>query len=184
MKKLMKTGNKQQFKTNKIYQQFLSTYKKYFESEESKTDHSYTQTANNVMFNHMSEKRVIKLFKERAIAAMYKEFNQLEKLDMPYKPVVLPQYPMKFTRTEKREALEAVKLIKEKRTGTIKGNTCENGSKQRSFLKDGEEFASPKISLETLFISLVIDAHEGRDITNFDIPGAINGNNLFSITMK
>ena len=63
MKKLMKTGNQNQFKTNKIHQQFLSTYRKYFGLEESKTDYYYLQTATNVMFNQRSDKRVIKLFK-------------------------------------------------------------------------------------------------------------------------
>ena len=112
MKKLMKKGNKKQFKTDKIHQQFLSTYKKYFELEESKTDRSYLQTATNVMLNQMSTKRGIELFKERAIAEMYKEFNQLDKGDMSNKPVVLPQDPTKLTRTENREAMEAVNLIK------------------------------------------------------------------------
>ena len=65
-----------------------------------------------------------------------------------------------------------VNLIKEKLTGTIKGCTCENDSKQRSFLKDVEDFASPMISLEALFSSFSIDTHEGRDIATFDIPGA------------
>ena len=120
----------------------------------------------------MSAKRGIKLFKERAIAAMYKNLNQLDKGAMPNKPVVLPQDSTKLARKEKREDLEAVNLIKEKRTGTIKGRTCTNESKQRSFLKYGEDFALPKISLEALFISLVIDTHEGRDIATFDIPGA------------
>ena len=112
MKKLMKKGNKKQFKTDKIHQQFLSTYKKSFELEESKTDRSYLQTATNVMLNQMSTKRGIELFKERAIAEMYKEFNQLDKGDMSNKPVVLPQDPTKLTRTENREAMEAVNLIK------------------------------------------------------------------------
>ena len=43
---------------------------------------------------------------------MYKEFNQLDKGDMSNKPVVLPQDPTKLTRTENREAMEAVNLIK------------------------------------------------------------------------
>ena len=47
----------------KKHQQFLSTYKKYFESEESKTEHSYLQTSTNVMFNQMSAKRETKNFK-------------------------------------------------------------------------------------------------------------------------
>ena len=65
---------------------------------------------------------------------MYKEFNQLDKGAIPNKPVMIPQEPMKLTRTEKREASEAVNLIEENRTETIKGRTFENGSKQR-FLK-------------------------------------------------
>ena len=50
---------------DKIYQEFLSTYKKYFVLEESKTDHSYLETATNVMFNQISSKRGNKMFKER-----------------------------------------------------------------------------------------------------------------------
>ena len=68
---------------------------------------------------------------------MYKEFHQLDKGAMPNTPVILPHDPTKLTRTEKREAFEAVNLIKGKRTGAIKGHTCANGSKQWSFLKDG-----------------------------------------------
>ena len=55
------------------------------------------------MFNHISEKREIEMFKERAIAAMYKELNQLYKRAMLNKPVVLPQYPKKLIRIEKRK---------------------------------------------------------------------------------
>ena len=88
---------------------------------------------------------------------MYKYFNQLDKGAMPNKPVVLTQDPTKLTKTENREALEAVNLIKENRTGIIKGRTSANGSKQQSFLKDGEYFALPKISIESLFISFLID---------------------------
>ena len=43
---------------------------------------------------------------------MYKEFNQLDKGSIPDKSVVLPQDPKKLTQTGKREALEALNLIK------------------------------------------------------------------------
>ena len=79
----------------------------------------------------MSAKKGIKLFKERAIAAIYKEFKQLDEGAVPNKPVVLPQDPSKLTREEKSRALEAVNLIKEKRNGKIKGRTCADGSKQK-----------------------------------------------------
>ena len=45
-------------------------------------------------------------------------------------------------------------------------------------LKDGEDLASPTILLEAIFSSLVIDANEGRDIANFDIPGAYLHSNI------
>ena len=85
---------------------------------------------------------------------------------------MLPQDKTKLARTENREALEEINLIKEKRTGTIKGCTFANESKQKRILKDLEDFASPTISLEDLFSSFVIDSHEGRDSTTFDIPAA------------
>ena len=94
------------------------------------------------------------------------------KKELCQKTVLLPQDKTKLARTEKREALEEVNLIKEKRTGTIKGCTFANESKQKRILKDLEDFASPTISLEDLFSSFVIDSHEGRDSTTFDIPAA------------
>ena len=78
----------------------------------------------------MSAKKGIKLFKERAVAAICKEFKQLDEGAIPNKPVVLPQDPSKLTREEKSRALEAVNLIKEKRNGKIKGRTCADGSKK------------------------------------------------------
>ena len=33
-----------------------------------------------------------------------------------------------------------------------------------------EEVMSPTIALEALFVSLFIDAHEGRAVNNFDVP--------------
>ena len=57
------------------------------------------------MFNQMSAKRGIQLIKEKSIAAMYKEFNKLDKGSTTNKPVVLQQDPKKLNRTEKKEAL-------------------------------------------------------------------------------
>ena len=48
-------------------------------------------------------------------------------------PVVGPQNASVLTDEEKRRALEAMNLIKEKRTGNIKGRTCANGSKQKQY---------------------------------------------------
>ena len=80
--------------------------------------------------------------------------------------------PKTLTEEEKQQALDAVNLIKEKRTGEIKGRTCANGSKQHLYLKENESVASPTVSLEGLITLLIIDAYEGRDVSSFDVPGA------------
>ncbi len=53
---------------------------------------------------------------------MFKEFEQLNKGAVPgkKKPVVGPHDASVLTDNEKRRALEAVNLIKEKRTGNLK----------------------------------------------------------------
>ena len=84
----------------------------------------------DVMFTQMQVTKGFKLFSERAVAAMYKEFKQLNKGAMPGKPIVSPVDYHTLSDEDKRQALETVNLIKEKRSGKIKGRTCANGSKQ------------------------------------------------------
>ncbi len=77
-----------------------------------------------------------------------------------------------MTAKDKTEALDAINLIAEKRCGKIKGRTCANGSRQRKYVKDGESFASPTASLESILRTLVIDTFEGRDVAVADVSGA------------
>ena len=65
-----------------------------------------------------------------------------------------------------------MKLIKEKRCGNIKGRTCENGSGQKSYLKEVESIYSPECSTESLMSTLLIDYMEHRDVAVFDVPGS------------
>ena len=120
----------------------------------------------------MSAKRGIKEFGQQAIAAMIKEFCQLDEGAFPGKPVVKPIDPNSITAEEEKDALEAISLIKQKRSGVVKGRMCANGSKQRQFLGLYESVASPTISLEAILATLIIDAYEGRSIAVFDVPGA------------
>jgi len=125
-----------------------------------------------VIFTQMSAKMGIRKHGEKAIAAMFKELNQLDKGAKKGNPVVIPQNPHLLTAKEKREALEAVNLIKEKRCGKIKGRTCANGARQRRYLKEGEDYYSPTTSLESILSTMIIDAYEERDVAIADIPGA------------
>ena len=62
----------------------------------------------------------MKLFGERAIAAIIKECEQLDKGAFPDKPVVEPMHEHELTNEEKKAAMNAVSLIKEKRCGKLK----------------------------------------------------------------
>ena len=120
----------------------------------------------NFMFNQMSAKKGFKQFGTKAVAAMIKEYNQLN--DMK---VFSELDPATLTPEQKRKALRAVNLIKEKRCGIIKGRTCADGSSQRAYIPR-EEATSPTVSMESLIATLIIDAKEQRDVAVFDVPGA------------
>ena len=132
------------------------------------------QRAVNCIFltAQMNASKGIKLLGERAVAAMVKEFRQLDEGAFPGKPVVEPISPDSITEKEEKEALEAVNLIKEKRNGDVKGRTCADGSRQRRFLGFYDSVASPTVSLEALILTLIMDAYEDRTVAVFDVPGA------------
>ena len=126
----------------------------------------------NCVFTQMSAQQGIKKHGEKAIAAILKELKQLNDGAVEGKPVITPISFEDLTPQDKEQALEAVNLIKEKRCGKLKGRTCANGSRQRKYLKEGEDYASPTASLESILTTLVIDAWEERDIAVADVPGA------------
>jgi len=63
------------------------------------------------------------------------------------------------------------KLIKEKRSGILKGRTVANGRAQRT-LYNKSETAYPTIASDALMLSIIIEAYEGRDVATADIAGA------------
>ena len=91
---------------------------------------------------------------------------------MPGKPVVVPTDAKSLTGLEKQKALPAVNSIKEKYGGDLKRRTCADGSGQRKYLKQDETVASPTAGLEILFMTLLIDAYEERDVATYDVPVA------------
>jgi len=124
----------------------------------------------NFIFAHvmtqMTAKAGIKKHGKEAEVALMQEFAQLEELS-----VFEAVKPDSITKTQKREALRAINLIKEKRDGRIKGRTVADGRPQRS-LYDKSETASPTVSTEALLLSIIVDAHEGRDVATADVAGA------------
>ncbi len=72
---------------------------------------------------------------------------------------------------DKKRAMEALIFMVEKRDGRIKSRTCANGSKQRAWMQK-DEASSPAVRTESLMLSCVIDAKEGRHVGTTDIPNA------------
>ena len=77
------------------------------------------------MFTQMSAQKGIKMFGEKAIAAIFKELKHLNDGVSPGKPVIVP-IPFEYlSDKDKKGALEAVNLIAQKRCGQIKRkNLC------------------------------------------------------------
>jgi hypothetical protein len=103
---------------------------------------------------------------EKAENALLQEFQQLDDLT-----VFIPRYASELTEDEKKAALRALNLLKEKRDGSLKGRTVADGSKQRS-LYDKSETASPTVAADALITSFLIDVFEGRDAGICDVAGA------------
>jgi Reverse transcriptase (RNA-dependent DNA polymerase) len=118
------------------------------------------------VFTQMSAAKGIKVYGDPAVAAIQKEFCQLHN-----KGVFEPQHASSLTAAQKRASLRAVNLIKEKRTGELKGRTCAGGSVQRS-LYDKSETTSPTVATDALMYTILIDAKERRDVATADVVGA------------
>ena len=86
----------------------------------------------------------IKKHGQAAVDALLQEFCQLDDKD-----VFDSIDASTLTTGQKREALRAVNLIKEKRSGKLKGRTCANGRSQRAHYTK-EETTSPTISTDAL----------------------------------
>ena len=95
---------------------------------------------------------------------MIKEFTQLNEGAVPGNPVVRPINANTLTLSDKKKAIPAVNLIKEKHDGVLKGKSCADGSKQKKYLKLDESVVSPTTALESLIVTLLIDAYEGRGV--------------------
>ena len=79
--------------------------------------------------------------------------------------------PDSLTRSHNKGALRDINLIKLKRSGKLKVRTCADGRPLILYITK-EYASSTTISLEDLFASLIIDAHKGRDVAIFYVPGS------------
>ena len=114
----------------------------------------------------MSAKRGILKHGDVAIAAIVKEYRQLDDLDV-FKPM-LTQH---LTKEQMTKALRSITVVKAKHCGRIKGRTVADGRDQRPYTTKAES-SSPTVATDSLLLSLLIDVMEGRYVVTADIAGA------------
>ena len=108
----------------------------------------------------------LKVFGEAGRAAATKEMDQLHRRNC-FTPISVKD----LTPSERKKAMEALMFLTEKRDKSVKGRMVYNGKPTREWLSR-EDSASPTAALESIMLTAVIDAHEGRDVMTADIPNA------------
>ncbi len=106
------------------------------------------------MMNQMTASQGIRKHGQKAIDTLFSEFCQLNN-----KEVFDPMDASLLTKDQKKAALHAINLIKEKHNGVLKGSMCADGSVQCT-LYTKEDTASPMVATDALMLSLMIDAFE------------------------
>jgi hypothetical protein len=118
------------------------------------------------IMTQLSLKAGLKAWGKEARTAVHKEMQQLH-----FRDTFKPMHWYELTHTQKQSVLESHMFLKEKRTGEIKGRTVAGGNKQRDFLSK-EEVTSPTVATESVLLTCIIEADEGRDVATIDIPNA------------
>jgi hypothetical protein len=108
----------------------------------------------------------LRIFGERGATAARDKLTQLHIMDT-WKAMD----PSKISREEQMKVLSSLLLLKEKRTGKVKGQACINGVPQRAYIPK-EEAALPTVSTELTFITAAIVASKRRKVRSYDIPSA------------
>jgi hypothetical protein len=137
---------------------------------ESQSDSGMAEQSEDALIGfvmtQVSMKRGLKMFGRKGEEAVEAELQQLHD-----RGVIEPVCANELSNAEKKEALAYLMFLKEKRTGKIKGRGCADGRKQRIYTTK-QEASSPMVAIESILLSCVIDAEEGRHVATVDIPGA------------
>jgi len=114
----------------------------------------------------MTVKQGIKMYGKEVVQSVLKEYSLIDE-----KTVFKAVNPRLLTTQQKVDALNLITFMKLKRSGKLKTRACADGRKQRKYISK-EEVSSPTVQLESLLLSLLIDASENRSVATTDIVGA------------
>ena len=111
-------------------------------------------------------KKGLKKFGDNGKKAATEELDQLHKRNC-FEPIDVAT----MTASEKKKTMESLLFLTQKRDGRVKGRLVYNGKPTRKWL-DKEEATAPTASLESIFLTAIVDAKEQRDVMSADIPNA------------
>ena len=115
-----------------------------------------TQVLGVLLAQHYNMKKAKELFGDRSDEAVMRELSQIHAYE-----TYEPQFASSLTWEQKKEALNSLLFVTEKRDGAIKARQVADGSKQRTY--DGynkKDRASPTVLTERVFLTGVIDAQD------------------------
>jgi hypothetical protein len=108
----------------------------------------------------------IKKFKVKGKAGVTMELTQMNHMSM-FRPIEVEA----LTYNGRKKALSLLMFLKEKRDSLVKACMCANGRKHQDGTWSKQDTTLPTVATELVFITAVINAHEGCDVTCFDILG-------------
>jgi hypothetical protein len=114
----------------------------------------------------LSLKAGLKEWGDRARMAAHSEMKQLH-----FRNTFKPKHWQELDDTQHQTVLESHMFLKEKHSGKIKGQTVAGGNKQRDYISK-EDATSPTVAMESILLTCIIDAEEGRDVAVVNIPNA------------
>ncbi len=120
----------------------------------------------HIMMQQLFLQKGLKVFGKPGEAAVEKELQQMKDMDA-YAPID----PSTLSEEEKKDAINQLMFLTQKRCGKIKARSCADGRKQRRYIKK-EDASSPTAALEAIIITMCIEAKERRKKATIDIPGA------------
>jgi len=123
-------------------------------------------TPHGTILMQYSVKKGLEIFGEIGKEALTQELKQVHDMD-----IFNPKDPCKMTCEEKKQALEYLIFLKQKKSGRVKTHRCADGRKQRKYMNK-EETSSLMVATESLLLTCIIDAEEECDVATVDLPGA------------
>jgi len=95
-----------------------------------------------------------------------KEISQLQ-----WRETFAPKRMSDLTTEQKGKILQSHMFVVKKRDGVTKAQIVVGGNQQRGHVTK-DESSSPTVSTESVLLTLIDDAHEGREVAVIDIPNA------------